>query len=162
MRRIIFTGLIISGLFLGHQTMAREPSSQSLTVFDGDTFSQNGQVIRIWGIDAPELKQKCTINGISYACGEVSKAYLKSLLSENDVECISMPKSSFETRTVSKCYIQTHDLGQMMVSSGWATDYTYFSKGEYEKQENLAKAEHRGIWSGQFESPYEWRKRHKK
>ena len=45
-------------------------------VIDGDSIEINNKKIRFLGIDAPELKQECLKDSISYFCGEVSKQNL--------------------------------------------------------------------------------------
>lgn len=52
------------------------------------------------------------------------------------------------------------DLGQAMLSGGWAVEYKYFSKGAYTADELEAKNGTRGLWQGHFQNPREWRKSH--
>ena len=44
-----------------------------------------------------------------------------------------------------------------MVREGWAIAYRYYSK-DYVNEEEIAKAEKKGIWQGSFVEPYIWRK----
>ena len=44
-----------------------------------------------------------------------------------------------------------------MVSQGWAVAYYQYSY-EYSRAEQRAKSARRGIWAGEFEKPWEWRK----
>ena len=43
-------------------------TSQAVVV-DGDTIKLRGVRIRLAGIDAPEMNQACTADGVPYACG---------------------------------------------------------------------------------------------
>ncbi len=130
-------------------------------VVDGDTFHINGQKIRIWGIDAVELHQTCLKSGQSYECGGLGRIYLQSVIGKNVPVCTAMPKSPKETRTVASCQVDGKDIGREMVKSGWALDYKHFSKGKYSTEERDARDNKRGIWAGEFENPYIWRKSHK-
>lgn len=62
-------------------------------VVDGDTIVVNKARIRLFGIDAPELKQSCRkAGGEEYACGYESKKHLESLLHTQSVRCLSENK----------------------------------------------------------------------
>ena len=50
--------------------------SQDVKIIDGDTIRINGEKIRFSGIDAPELKQTCSIDGIKNLCGIIAKKIL--------------------------------------------------------------------------------------
>ena len=130
-------------------------------VVDGDTFHINGQKIRIWGIDAVELHQTCLKSGQVYECGKSARLYLQSVIGRDVPVCGSKPKSPKETRTVALCKVEGKDIGREMVKSGWALDSKHFSKGEYSAEDRDARENRRGIWSGEFENPYIWRKSHK-
>jgi endonuclease YncB( thermonuclease family) len=133
---------------------------QEVRVFDGDTFSVSGEVIRLWGIDAVEAKQSCSMRGVSYSCGSVSRAYLQALIDPGSLECQEKPKAPRETRKVAQCFVKGKDLGQLMVSAGWAVDYLHFSKGFYAEDEAQAKKAQRGFWAGEFQNPKDWRNAH--
>ena len=45
-------------------------------VNDGDSLTIDGLRIRLWGIDAPELHQSCTIKGEHYPCGRKARDVL--------------------------------------------------------------------------------------
>lgn len=137
---------------------AAEENQGHVHVVDGDTFHLNGQQIRIWGIDAVELHQTCLKSGQSYECGKLGRLYLQSLIGKNVPVCTAKPKSPKETRTVASCQVDGKDIGREMVKSGWALDYRTFSKGKYSAEERDARDNKRGIWTGEFENPYIWRK----
>lgn len=127
-------------------------------VVDGDTFHMNGQKIRVWGIDAVELHQTCLKSGQSYECGKSARLYLQSVIGKDIPVCTARPKSPKETRTVASCQVDGKDIGREMVKSGWALDYRHFSKGAYSSEEKAARQKRLGIWAGEFQSPYDWRK----
>lgn len=60
------------------------------------------------------------------------------------------------------CQVNGKDIGREMVKSGWALDYKHFSKGKYSSEERAARENRRGIWAGEFENPYQWRKDNKR
>jgi endonuclease YncB( thermonuclease family) len=139
-------------------SFSAEKKQGNIYVVDGDTFHINGQKIRIWGIDAVELHQTCLKSGQGYECGKSARLYLQSVIGKNIPVCTAKPKSPKETRTVASCQAGGKDIGREMVKSGWALDYKHFSKGKYSAEERDARENRRGIWAGEFENPYQWRK----
>jgi endonuclease YncB( thermonuclease family) len=137
---------------------AAEKNQGHVYVVDGDTFHLNGQQIRIWGIDAVELHQTCLKSGQSYECGKSARLHLQSVIGKNVPICTTRPKSPKETRIVASCQVDGKDIGREMVKSGWALDYRHFSKGAYSSEEKAARQKRLGIWAGEFQSPYDWRK----
>ena len=51
-------------------------------------------------------------------------------------------------------------LNAAMVRRGWAVDFTRYSAGRYQPEEQQARREGLGMWAGRFEMPWEWRHRH--
>ncbi len=45
-----------------------------------------------------------------------------------------------------------------MVEEGWALGYKRYSNGHYAEQQEQAKQEGRGLWAGEFQPPWEWRR----
>lgn len=136
-----------------------EKKQGNVYVVDGDTFHMNGQKIRVWGIDAVELHQTCLKSGQSYECGKSARLYLQSVIGKDAPVCTARPKSPKETRIVASCLVDGKDIGREMVKSGWALDYRHFSKGAHASEEKSARQKRLGIWAGEFQSPYDWRKR---
>ena len=133
--------------------------SQKLILHDGDSFSLGGEEIRLWGIDAPEFFQTCRNQaGQDYSCGRQAKDNLRDLIGGRAIRCETTTRAKNETRTVARCFVGADDLGQMMVRSGWAVEYQYFSKGVYTADELQAKNSKSGLWSGTFQNPRDWRK----
>ena len=135
-------------------------------VIDGDTIKIEKNKIRLFGIDAPEKKQQCqkpwltifflTLNK-NYKCGENSTNKLKIKINNKFIICKSSNKDRYN-RFIAECFKDKININRWMVSSGYAVAYRKYSK-KFVSQENLAKKEKLGLWSGKFEMPWEWRKK---
>ena len=128
-------------------------------VVDGDTIKINGTKIRLFGIDAPELKQKCRKkSGESYLCGKFSKGMLDFIESQDvTVRCEYSKKDKYG-RILGICFTPRKDLNKWMVQTGAAVAYKRYSK-KYLADEEYARDKKFGIWSGDFIRPEEWRKK---
>ena len=54
-------------------------------IIDGDTIHIGKNKIRLYGIDAPEINQTCTIKKIKWKCGIDSSQALENIISQNKV-----------------------------------------------------------------------------
>ena len=125
-------------------------------VTDGDSIKIDGQRIRIHGIDAPEAKQLCRRQGEPWQCGKSATEALKSRIAARPVSCEELDRDRYK-RIVARCLVDGEDLGEWMVLNGWAVAYVRYSY-EYTRAEHFAKTDRRGIWVGEFEMPWAWRK----
>ena len=128
-------------------------------VIDGDTIHINKNKIRLHAIDAPEPNQTCNKNSKVWNCGVESTKFLKELIGNNKIECIMQGKDRYN-RFIGICYKDNLDLNSAMVLNGWAIAYRYYSK-DYVEEEEEAKRDKKGIWIGDFEEPYLFRKKNK-
>ena len=131
-------------------------SSQELRVVDGDTIHLNGEKIRFTGIDTPELKQTCVKEGFTEPCGITAKEILIKKIGDNKVECISEGKDRYE-RTLAECFVNGESLSSYLVRRGYAFAYRRYSK-KYILDEDYAKANQVGMWSMEFDYPWDYRK----
>jgi endonuclease YncB( thermonuclease family) len=133
-------------------------AEQVCSVHDGDTFKLcNGQSIRIWGIDAPELSQPI---------GKQSRDYLKRLVNgrEVDLECTGKSFNRLVCLAAVRVDNGSLSIQREMVGLGLAYDSPQYSKGRFSESENFAKSLSRGVWalpSGGIR-PWDWRKGRKK
>lgn len=124
-------------------------------VIDGDTleirFNSKKLRVRIYGIDAPELKQKF---------GKESKARLVSLVQGRRVNIVPKNRDKYG-RMVAAVKFGGKDVGREMVARGWAWADDYFTR-VYLKEQKIAMSENRGLWQDKKPmKPYEWRKKFK-
>lgn len=154
----IAVGLIASGLFVAEEAWP-ESTTATVQVIDGDTLRIGDQVVRIWGIDAPEKRQVCEAEEKTYACGQRAHEYLESLIRGKHVECRVLSEDRYG-RNVGWCVIDgERDLAYQMVLAGWALDYRRYSDGHYAAPEHRARILRRGMWAGTFLAPWDWRQR---
>ena len=134
-------------------------------VVDGDTIHIKSYKIRLEGIDAPEMKQKCKKPYLqimffdfqkNYNCGMISKKKLIQKIGNQPVKCILLGKDRYK-RYLAKCLKDSIDLNRWMVRNGYAVAYKKYSK-LYILDENFAKEEKLGLWQGTFIKPEIWRK----
>ena len=135
-------------------------------VVDGDTIKINSKKIRLYGIDAPEKKQKCkktylTISFMSftkdYMCGEVSTQKLIKKINNQKLNCNIIDVDRYK-RLIGECFKRNINLNSWMVSNGYAVAYRKYSK-KYVSDEINAKNKKLGIWQGKFEMPWDYRRK---
>jgi endonuclease YncB( thermonuclease family) len=124
-------------------------------VIDGDTIEINEERIRLHGVDAPELAQRCTEGGHLYPCGLDSSQALRKRIGRQPVSCVRRDTDRYG-RMVAVCTVQRIDLGGWMVGQGQAIAYRKYSF-EYVAEEERARAAKAGMWAGEFQDPSEFR-----
>lgn len=133
-------------------------SEENWQVIDGDTIRHGETVIRFWGIDAPEINQRCLkADGSEYKCGQKAKMALEVLLRDKPLVCEYLNKDRYQ-RDIARCHIDGLDIGGLMVSLGWAIDYERYSKGHYQAEQFQAQKKGLGLWEGEFMPPAEYRR----
>lgn len=122
---------------------------------EGDLLEIGGTVVRLWGIDAPELEQSCVRAGAFWPCGRKAHDHLAAFLDGQIVTCRVMPES-LPSRTVAKCAVQGLDVAAELATRGFAmvppagTQY-------YIPNRNEGRTRGAGLWSGVYVNPWEWR-----
>ncbi len=126
------------------------------SVIDGDTIEVHGQRIRLHGIDAPESRQLCRLDGKPRQCGKGAANALADKIARRPVTCEDLGRDRYK-RIIARCTVAGEDLEKWMVVNGWAVAYRRFSL-DYVDEEADAQAARRGIWAGEFVKPWEWRR----
>ncbi len=160
-------------------------SGRVAEVIDGDSFVfESGNIIRLFGIDSPELSQTCTlttevkdketeeitIKEDIINCGLDAKLKLSNLVKNIEVKCYIKGKDAYD-RFVGDCGFKRYNkrtrrtdkinINKEMILSGNAVAFTQISE-KYVEDENRAKAENRGIWTTTFDMPSVYRKKNEK
>ncbi len=136
---------------------ARSPQG-TLRVVDGDTIVIAGINVRLQGIDAPEAGQSCRDGkGKAYPCGRRATEAL-TLLAAGGVSCDMEPEEGKYGRKVGTCYaVGGRNVNALMVLMGYALAYRKYSTA-YVREEDRARAGRRGLHSGSFVAPWDWRR----
>ena len=144
---------------------------EKVIITDGDSIKIGKQKIRLFGIDAPELKQICyNQSEVPYACGHEAKGILqmiiknKKFLNHNKkyIYCYYSKRDKYN-RILGECFLGKdgkYNINEWMVGLGHAVAYLKYSK-KYSDWQESAKVNNMGLWSGTFEMPEEWRKKNK-
>lgn len=127
----------------------------SASAVDGDTLDMTGLSVRLHGIDAVEASQTCERNAESWACGREAQRLLAGLASRGPAECTQRDIDRYG-RIVATCTIRGLDPAEELVRSGLAVALPEFSQA-YTAAEAQARSAKRGIWSGRFERPSDFR-----
>ena len=137
--------------------MTRPPSvAENVRIIDGDRLELDGARIHLYGIDAPELDQLCGTEEQPYTCGQMAKAALESLfLGIDNIDC-ELKDEDPEGWTPAICKVNGLDVNAEMVRSGQALAYR--DEGfAYSDEESEAQLSGLGLWSDEFQPPWEWR-----
>jgi endonuclease YncB( thermonuclease family) len=140
-------------------------SANDVTVKDGDTITVDGKTCRLDAIDAPELDQVCLNEaGATMPCGREARVRLAQYIGARAVRCDDNgPDPVFRRRRICVCTVEgeTMSINQWLVRQGVAIDFEPFAHGRYQSDENDARQNRRGLWSGCFVAPQHlryWRK----
>jgi endonuclease YncB( thermonuclease family) len=152
----LYLFLCATVLVLGFPALAQDDKlCGRATAKDGDDLLIAGQDIRLHGVDAFELGQRCTSsNGQTWACGQAARRKLNQLVAGSEVCCERMQTAKADDRVVMRCVVRDVDVGQEMVRAGLALDCPRFSQGRYQGDEAAAQAAHKGAWEGGFDAPW--------
>ncbi|WP_140846716.1 thermonuclease family protein [Paracoccus sp. FO-3] len=132
----------------------------TVSVIDGDTIEIHGQRIRLHGIDALESRQLCVRpDGRNWRCGSAGANELAAMIARRPVSCTTRDIDRYG-RVVAVCHVGRQDINAWMVEQGWAVAYRQYST-DYLDEEAAARQARRGIWSSQFDMPWDWRRRNR-
>ncbi|HEC1565225.1 TPA: thermonuclease family protein [Campylobacter upsaliensis] len=147
--------------FLAQKNIEKELTGKVSRVIDGDTIELLAKTskenpynhiaklkIRLYGIDAPELKQ---------AYGKEAKEFLSALVLKQEVSLIIENKDKYD-RFVGTLFLKGQDINKEMVKNGYAHAYESFSK-KYLAEQADAKMFKLGLWQDEKAvKPSEFRK----
>ena len=149
--------LVISLFALVFFFTCNDVKSQDVKITDGDTIKINGEKIRFSGIDAPELKQTCIKQRVNVPCGITAKQILLDKIANKKIVCIREGKDQYK-RTLAECFVNDESLSSYLVKRGYAFAFRKYSK-KFVRDENYARKNKLGMWSMNFEMPWQYRKK---
>ena len=156
-----FLYILFSALFIFNL----EAKAENIKITDADTISIDGEKIRFSGIDAPEMKQTCIQNddGVFWLvnCGVLARDVLVKKIGNEIPKCIREPEKDFYGRTLAECFVNNKSLSSYLVRSGYAFAYRRYSK-KFIPDEDYARINKIGMWSMEFDYPWDYRKSKKK
>ncbi|WP_426031270.1 thermonuclease family protein [Caulobacter sp. DWP3-1-3b2] len=111
-------------------------------VHDGDTLRCGADRIRLFGVDAPEIRRGQTpAEPLAYEARD-----LLASLTRGRVGCRVVDHDRYG-RHVARCWSDASpDINAALIRSGLATQYRRYSKGAYADAEAEAKRARRGAW----------------
>ena len=127
-----------------------------VTVIDGDTIRLGDVKIRFSGIDAPEINQTCVASEGKVACGKISRDLLIEKVTNNKISCTDEGKD-FYGRVLGECFVNGKSLSSYLVREGFSFAYRKYSN-KYIEDEEYAKFNKLGMWSMEFQYPWDYRK----
>ena len=130
---------LVKALWVGATYLAFTSAAIAQIAIDGDTLKLSGQTIRLYGIDAPELKQTCG----NWPAGELAQEALASMVIGRQVTCEGKGHDRYG-RTLAVCKVDGFDIGAELVRSGMAWAFTRYSV-DYVGQQAEAKSANRGV-----------------
>lgn len=128
----------------------------TINVVDGDTIHINNIKHRLYGFDAPEMRQLCKINEMTYQCGIRSKKFLVSVINNKKVKCVRIDIDRYK-RIIAGCFTNNTNFNRELVKSYWALAYRGHTL-DYVIDEQFSQENSLGIWKGTFIHPKKWRK----
>ena len=146
-----FVLCLLSSLFLFSNNLF----ASHVTVIDGDTIRLGDVKIRFSGIDAPEINQTCVASEGKVACGKISKDILIAKVTNNKISCSDEGKDVYG-RILGECFVNGESLSSYLVREGFAFAYRKYSN-KYIQDEEYAKFNNLGMWSMEFEYPWDYR-----
>ncbi|MDI1363521.1 MAG: thermonuclease family protein [bacterium] len=113
------------------------------SVHDGDTLRCGSERVRLFGVDAPEVRRgKTAAEPFAY---EARDELIR--LTRGRVGCRFVDRDRYG-RFVGRCWSDASpDVNAAVIRSGFATEYRRYSKGLYSGEEDQARTAKRGQWS---------------
>lgn len=146
---IALFGVFALGFIASKANLGSEKSfSGRAYVIDGDTLAFGDTRVRLFGIDAPEMGQ---------TQGPAAKYFLLNAMRSQTLTVHPLDTDHYG-RIIAKVTLPNgDDLGELMVSQGYALAYTRFGR-DYATTQRQARRANMGLWaSGGIQDPASYR-----
>ena len=159
---LVFSMLVLAGPATTLSMAQTDPDTISGTpeVIDADILKFGLQRVILWGIDAPERKQTCQMNGAVWGCYDVAKRQMQLLAGRGEVICHLIGAPDPFGRRFGVCESGGEDLNAEMVKAGLALAFEE-ETSDYIGQMAEAIGAGAGLWQVgvNFEEPWLFRRR---
>ncbi|CAN7526706.1 thermonuclease family protein [Aminobacter sp. LjRoot7] len=125
-------------------------------IIDGDTIKVGLISIRLHGIDAPEVGQRCKMsNGKNWDCDDAAMDRLGDLIA-NGVVCKGKKYDGYD-RLLAVCFTPSGtDINKTLVAEGYAWAFRKYSI-DYVSDEVSARGQRLGVWQAETQAPWDYR-----
>ena len=118
LHRATLAPALASGLAL---CVMLQSCAQPITVVDGETLREGKELIRIAGLDAPDIERaKCDTER---ELGRRAKARLEQLMATGPVVIERLPDKDAAGRTLARVLVAGRDAGQILIGEGLAAPW---------------------------------------
>jgi endonuclease YncB( thermonuclease family) len=125
-------------------------------VVDGDELVFGSIRVRLHGIDAAELGQRCAEpRGGTWGCDEAAADRLEALIGGGSVTCEPLDQEVCG-RVIALCSAGDRDVADVLVAEGLAWEFPRYLE-DYAETEDRARSGGAGIWQASTEPPWEFR-----
>lgn len=140
-------------------------SAQGAGSVSGQAEAINADILKVgearvvlWGIDAPDPGQPCSLNGRPWGCFDAAMRALQIMVSRGPVTCLLTDQTDPYNRSYGVCEVAGEDVGGALVSAGLAVAYSVETEA-YAPMQQEAIGASVGLWQPgvQFQLPWEWR-----
>jgi endonuclease YncB( thermonuclease family) len=146
------------GFAFGLLALIGPVTAKDMRLVDADTIEWDGTKYRLDGIDAPETAQKClSADGKPWRCGQEAAKALSAFMAGKTVSCNDVGEDRKYQRRLGRCFADGVSIEHWLVREGWALEFKMHSDGRFTPDERDAKRNRRGIWSGCFTDPRDFR-----
>jgi endonuclease YncB( thermonuclease family) len=128
-------------------------------VVDSDALHVGDKSVMLWGIESMERGQTCSIKREPWQCYAAAVRALETLAGAGEVSCQIRGKPDPYGRLLGVCTVAGVDLNEALVRKGFALAKRDETE-DYVAAEEAAKAEHLGLWQGEFILPSAYRRSH--
>lgn len=165
--RVMLVVLLLTGQSGAAETETKTPLArltgvQVTAITDADSLRAGPLRLRLFGVDAPEMRQSCADKaGHPYACGKAARNWLASFLPKGaELSCDLLDQDRYG-RLITRCFYQGSDIAAQLVAAGWALAWQRYSE-DYLPLQTRARDLKAGLWAGQFDRPWDWRRKQPK
>ena len=139
-------------------------TARAVKIHDGDSlmviYNGHNYSLRLWGVDAYELRQNCHTGSGIVACGRMAQQNVEDMALDTEIMCRNKTAKSSYDRVVAQCFVGDKDIGRAQIRQGLAVAFPH--DGPYKGDEEDARASRVGMWNTDIPNmtPQNWRACH--